>query len=315
MTILAAVTLIAIMRLRTDRGGHDAATVGGSHTLVHCAALAPAEFTVAAGGRQEIAAQFSGGSGHLALTWWASGGVLSTTGGRGERREIGARVDIDDFEDGTLDGAIWRWEAQKNIALSEMMTMRVSLAAGSEDVVARLEGKHALEGDFAAQVTVRDVTAHANRGAAALTFVMLDGAEAHVQALSGPGYAALETNARQADGTWRSSASTLYGGGPVNLRIVRVGSTITSSFDRGSGPVPLGTFAELSSAAGHLRLETWSLDQHPAVDAELDNFGVAQNTIVSWRAPDDAIAGSSYTVKLGASCEARARIEKPSAAH
>ena len=315
IAVLAAVAIAALVRLRSDqREGGTAATGGGGANRARCTALSPDKFTVAPGGRQEIVAHFSAGSGHLGLTWSASGGVLTTITGRGDKRELFAHAYIDDFDDGMLDPMLWRSEVTKETALNETMSvLRAVLRSGNEDRFARLEIRELVEGDFAAQVTIRNVSANGNRGAAAMVFAMLDGGETHIQAMAGLGYAALEANARESVGTWRTSASALYGGGPVNLRLVRVGSTLSCSFDRGSGPVPLGTFADLSAGPGHVRLETWSLDDHPAVETELDNFGTGQNTIVAWQAPSDAPLGSSYVIKLAEGCEATARVEK--AAH
>src|SRR6185503_13431876 len=179
---------------------------------------------------------------------------LTTTAGAGDKRELFAHAYIDDFDDGVLDGELWRSEVTKEAALNETMSvLRAVLKNGNEDRFARLEIRELVEGDFATQVTIRNVSANGNRGAAALVFAMLDGDEMHIQAMAGVGYAALETNARESGGTWRTSASALYGGGPVNLRLVRVGSTLSCSFDRSSGPVPLGTFANLSAGPGHVR--------------------------------------------------------------
>jgi hypothetical protein len=313
IAVLALVALIAIVRLRSHRDESGREGVGTA-SRVRCTALSPDTFNVAPGTGQEITAHFSGGSGRLDLTWSASGGVFMTTTGRGEQSVLSAQLYVDDFEDGNLDRKLWRSEVTSDTALTEKQgVLRAVVGNGDRDRVARLETSEVIEGDFGAQVTIRDVNANGSRGAVALSFVMLYGHEAHIQAIGAPGLAALEANARDADGTWRTSTSAVYGGGLVNLRLVRVGSTVSCSFDRGSGPVPLGTFTDLSVGPGHLRLETWSLDGHPAVETELDNFGAGQNTIVSWQAPSDAVPGSSYAIKLAEGCEARAVIAKPSA--
>ena len=159
----------------------------------------------------------------------------------------------DDFDDGVLDPGLWKTDATKDTALTEKQGILWTMVGdGNEDRVAGLESTSVIVGDFAAQVTIRDVSAKRNRGAASLSFAMLDGHHTHVQAIGGPGYAALEANTRASDGTWRTSASAAYGGGPVIVRLARVGSTLSCSFDRGSGHVPLGTFGEVSAAAGAL---------------------------------------------------------------
>ena len=68
--------------------------------------------------------------------------------------------------------------------------------------------------------------------------------------------------------------------------------------------MPINVWSDASTSPGRIRLETWSLDTHPRVEAAFDNFGAAQNSIIVWKAPADAPAGSSYTVKLGDGCEA-----------
>jgi hypothetical protein len=236
-----------------------------------------------------------------------------TAAGRGDKPELGAHVYLDDFDDGTSNYGLFRSELTKDVTLVERVgRLRATIENGNEDRFARLETRDAIDGDFAAQITVLDVSVNGARGAASLTFAMLDGNETHIQAMAGPGYAALEANARAFDGTWRTSASAVYGGGPVHLRMVRVGSTFACFFDRGTGPVPLGNFTDVSPAAGHLRIETWSLEGHPAVTTEIDNFGAGQNTIVAWQAPIDAAPGSSYVIKLADGCAATATIGPPS---
>jgi len=235
-----------------------------------------------------------------------------TSTGRGETPTLEGDVYADDFDDGVLDSVLWRQEAAKDGELIEKQgVLLLLLGSGTEDRAARIESNSVFAGDFAAQVTIRDVSAKGNRGAASLTFLMLDGHVTHVQAIEGTGYAALEANTRETNGTWRTSTSAFYGGGPVTLHLVRIGSTLSCSFDRGSGPVALGTFTEVSDGPGRLRLETWSLDDHPAVESEVDNFGAGQNTIVVWQAPRDARQGSSYSITLTDGCAAKATIGKP----
>jgi hypothetical protein len=313
LAVLAAVTVAAIVHLRSmKRGDAASAVLQGPSTQLRCSALSPDKFIVAPGGRQEITVGFAGGSGHLSLPWSASGGVLMTTAGPNDKPSLSAHLYVDDFDDGTLDLGLWRSELATDTTLTEKQGfLRAALGNGNEDRVARLETRDVIDGDFAAQVTVRSVSANGNRGAVSLSFVMLGGGETHVQAIAGTGYAALEANARADDGTWRSSASVVYGGGPVNLRLVRVGTTFSCWFDRGSGAQLLGTFTDVSAGAGHVRLETWSLDGHPAVDSEIDNFGAGQNTIVSWQAPSDAAPGNSYVIRLATGCTATALIGSP----
>ena len=312
--VLAAVAAATMVRFSSKRGEVGSSAATSSPNQVRCTFLSPDKFTVLAGGRQEITAHFSRGSGHLSLTWSASGGTLLTTAGRSEPSKLGAHVDVDDFDDGTLDRGLWKWEVAKNAVIEETGgALRTLLDKGVDNRVVRLETSERIEGDFGAQITLRNVSAHGNRGTASLGFVTLDGREAHVQAVVWPGYAAIEANARESDGTWRASASAFYGGGPVTLRLVRIGNTFSSWFDRGSGPSPLGSYPDVSVAPGYLRLETWSLDTYPAVEAELDNFGAAQNTIVAWQAPNDAIPGTSYLIALARDCGATATIGKPSA--
>jgi hypothetical protein len=313
--LLVAAATAAVVRLRSGRPDARSADRALSSDGVRCISISPDRFTVGPGGRQEIVAKFSRGSGYRRLTWSANGGVLMTSAGRSETPTLDADIYVDDFDDGVFDAVLWRREAPKDTAVTEKQgVLWTLLGDGNEDRAARLETSNVIEGDFAAQVTVRDVTAKKNRGAAALTFVMLDGHETHVQAISGPGYAALEANARGSDGTWRTSVSTLYGGGVVTLLLVRVGSTLSSAFDRGSGQIPLGVFSDVSAAPGRLRLETWSLDEHPTVESELDNFGAGQNTVVVWQAPSDAAPGTWYSISLSAGCNATAHIGKPSPA-
>ena len=234
-----------------------------------------------------------------------------TTTGQGEAPTLDAEIHIDDFDDGVLDAVLWRQDVPKDAVLAEKQgILWAFLGDGNEARAIRLESTAVIEGDFGAQVTLRDVSAQKSRGAMALTFVMQDGHETHVQAIAGPGYAVLEANARESDGTWRTSASTLYGGGVVVLRLVRIGSTLSCSFDRGTGPIALGTFAEVSGAPGRIRLETWSLDEYPTVESEVDNFGAGQNTVVLWQAPRDAVPGTSYSISLAPGCNATALIGK-----
>jgi hypothetical protein len=86
---------------------------------------------------------------------------------------------------------------------------------------------------------------------------------------------------------------------------------LSCSFDRGSGSVAFGSFPDVSAGPGRLRLETWSLDEHPAVESEFDNFGAGQNTIVVWQAPPGAPPGSTYTITLADGCQAKATIRRP----
>jgi hypothetical protein len=259
MAVLAGVTVVSIVRLRTDKIGDGAtAALPGAPKGLSCTSLSPDKFTVVPGGRQEISASFAPGSGHRALIWSASGGVLMTTAGRGDKPELSAHVYLDDFDDGTSNYGLWRSELSRDATLVERVgRLRATIENGNEDRFARLETRDVIDGDFAAQITVLDVSVNGARGAASLTFAMLDGNETHIQAMAGPGYAALEANARAFDGTWRTSASAVYGGGPVHLRIVRVGSTFACFFDRGTGPLPLGNFTDVSPGAGHLRIETF----------------------------------------------------------
>jgi len=316
MALFAVAAIATIVRLRSDRrDGQTGRAPSETSKGLRCVSVSPDRFTIDPGGRQELMARFAGGSGHRPLTWSASGGVLTTSTGRGETSSLDGNFYGDDFDDGVVDPELWRQEVTRDAYFVEKQGVLLAfLAIGSEDRAARLESHAVLEGDFAAQVTIRDVSAKGNRGAASLSFVMLDGHTTHIQAIGGPGYAALEANTRDVDGTWRTSASAFYGGGPVTLRVVRIGSSLSCSFDRGSGQVPLGTFAEVWAGPGRLRLETWSLGDHPALESELDNFGAGQNTIVVWRAPPDALPGSSYTITLGGGCEAKAVIGKRSAA-
>jgi hypothetical protein len=316
MALLGAGAIGAIVRVRSDRRDAPAPAVGTSASKgLRCVSIFPDTFTIAPGGRQEMMARFAGGSGHRHFHWSATGGTLVTSTGRGGTPTLEGDFYGDDFDDGVLDAALWQKELAKDGSLLEKQGVLLAfLGQGNEDRAARLESSAVLQGDFAAQVTIRDVSAKGNRGTASLSFVTLDGHTTHIQAIGGLGYAALEANTREVDGTWRTSASAFYGGGPVTLRMVRIGSTFSCSFDRGSGHVPLGSFAEVSAGEGRLRLETWSLEEHPAVESELDNFGAGQNTIVVWQAPPDARAGSSYTITLGGGCEAKAIIGKPAAA-
>jgi hypothetical protein len=314
IALLAAVAIATIVRLRSDRRDAPAARALAPNEF-RCVSISPDRFTIEPGSRQQLMAQFSKGSGHRHLTWSASGGVLKASTGHGETATLEADLYLDDFDDGVLDRGLWRHETTEDAGIAEKQGVLLSfLGNGAGDRMVRLETDALLEGDFAAQVTIRDVSAKGNRGAVALSFVLLDGREAHIQAIAGLNYAALEANARDSDGTFRTSSSALYGGGPVVVRLVRVGATLSCSFDRGSGPQPLGTFPDVSAGPGRLRLETWSLDEHPAVESELDNFGAGQNTIVVWQAPRDAVPGSSFTITLTDGCEAKALIGKgPSA--
>jgi hypothetical protein len=316
MALLGAATIGAIVRVRSGRRDAPAAAAGASaSTGLRCVSISPNAFTIEPGGRQEMMARFAGGSGHRHLHWSASGGALMTSTGRGGLPTLEGDFYGDDFDDGVVDPALWLKDvAIDGSFLEKQGVLLAFLGKGIEDRAARLESRAVLQGDFAAQVTIRDVSAKGNRGSASLTFVTLDGHATHIQAIGGVGYAALEANSRDVDGTWRTSASAFYGGGPVTLRMVRVDSTFSCSFDRGSGHVPLGAFAGVSAGEGRLRLETWSLDEHPAVESELDNFGAGQNTIVVWQAPRDAGLGSSYTITLDAGCEAKATIGRPAAA-
>ena len=92
--------------------------------------------------------------------------MLTTTTGRGDKRELFAHAYIDDFDDGMLDPMLWRSEVTKETALNETMSvLRAVLRNGNEDRFARLEIRELVEGDFAAQVTIRNVSANGTRGA------------------------------------------------------------------------------------------------------------------------------------------------------
>ena len=72
IAVLAVVAIAALVRLRSDqREGGTAATGGGGANRARCTALSPDKFTVAPGGRQEIIAHFSAGSGWTP-SWWPS---------------------------------------------------------------------------------------------------------------------------------------------------------------------------------------------------------------------------------------------------
>jgi hypothetical protein len=278
---------------------------------IRCIAVSPGVFTVPPGGKRDLTAHFWG-RGQLTFAWSATGGVLTTFNGQPGQPTLAGYAYLDDFEDGAIDEQFWKEDVPNGATLVEKNgVLRMRVESGSHDAVTRLETKPELVGDFGVQLTVRAVGAEQNRGAAALSFVSSDGHEAHVQAMAGKGFFAVEANAKNPQGVWRPSTHAVYAGGPVLLRLVRIGSTISTDYDLGGGYLPLGNFEHVSSAPGRLRLETWSLDGHPAVDVEFDNFGAARNTIIAWQAPNDAAPGSSFVVKLQEGCQTTARIGQP----
>ena len=89
--LLAAAGVATAVRMRS--GQHDGrsapARAEASHTI-RCISAFSRQVHGQPGGRQEIAARFSGGSGHRHLTWSASGGLLMTSTGRGEAHDAGS---------------------------------------------------------------------------------------------------------------------------------------------------------------------------------------------------------------------------------